>query len=98
MLCTTKSIVPLQTSLSCELHVVFCDLFNRNEWLPWLQTTRRDSSSGRFTLGLETNCIKQLGPDYLTGITTIILQILTTVMESPVAGHQGMKISMMTQL
>ena len=51
------------------------------EWLPWLQTTWRDSSSGWFTLGLETSCIKQLeeaGPDYLTGITIIILQILTT--------------------
>ena len=40
--------------------IPICDLFNHNEWLPWLQTTWRDSGSGWFTLGLETNCTKQL--------------------------------------
>ena len=41
--------------------------------------------------------VKQLGPDYLTGITTIIMQILTTVMESRTCCHQGMPYASITE-
>ena len=51
-----KGIVPLQRS---STHT-YLTCLNHNEWLPWLQTTWRDSGSGCFTLGLETNSIKQL--------------------------------------
>jgi len=34
--------------------------FSPQEWLPWLQTSWRGGSCEKFTLVLETNCIRQL--------------------------------------
>ena len=72
--------LPKNLVMRSAVLIPICDLFNHNEWLPWLQTNWRGGGSWWFTLGLETNHIKQLEGKLvqITGITTIILQILTT--------------------
>ena len=40
------------------------------EWLPWLQTSWRDSGHERFILVLEANCINNLNPNHTLQLTT----------------------------
>ena len=78
---STLSIAKFDTLFSFIMYSCYLWPVLTTEWLPWLQTNWRDSGSERFTLGLETNCIRQL---------VQILATKTSVRESPVAIN-GMK-------
>ena len=65
----------------------------------WLQTSWGGSGCEKFTLVLETNCIRQLERKQAQIIVAIILQILTTEQTSARETHatiKGMNISMTT--
>ena len=59
------------------------------EWLPWLQTSLRDSGYERFALILETNCImppkRQLNSSFNHNTVNLIIMVTYGTHDKPLA-------------